>query len=419
MNNEKTTDLCIQPPLSNAEIAADAGYSILTYSSLTKFRNCRRKYKHDVIDLLSSAEKSEALWIGSIFHNAVEAFYNHLLAGGFADQFDFAVWLLQNCDLNLSEEKMQTYLLLLSMLEGYVATWTKSDDDGFGQIADDQLEYLYLEPQFIHKIRNPETNSPSRSFLMAGAVDGVVRLRGTNNIFIKEMKTAAMVDGSYLDRLWADFQSMLYARYLSDILPECVSGECKIVGVIYDITEKSRIARKQGETQEKFEERLAGYKTQKTIDKHTEAGPKPAEDWNHFHERMKAQYADGSKFHRSIIYFSEDQLAQIDSEVWEATQQLLDAKRRDKWSMNSSQCYAFNRPCLFVELCKQDGHMDDILSSRFEAKIPFRELDFNRFDFNFKGEGFFAESKKVVDVQTDVCNDPDPAPGNIGDDLPF
>ncbi len=48
---------------------------LLTYSALNTFRNCPRKYKHRYVDALRPREKSQALAVGSVIHDALELWY--------------------------------------------------------------------------------------------------------------------------------------------------------------------------------------------------------------------------------------------------------------------------------------------------------------------------------------------------------
>ena len=59
-------------------------------------------------------------------------------------------------------------------------------------------------------------------------MDGIVRQDG--QYFLLEHKTASQIDASYLERLWTDFQIILYAWYLEQTLGITVSG------IIYNVS---------------------------------------------------------------------------------------------------------------------------------------------------------------------------------------
>ena len=77
---------------------------------------------------------------------------------------------------------------------------------------------------------NPATGAASRSFVLAGKVDGIVRIGGEH--FILEHKTAAQVDGDYLEKLWTDFQITLYAHYIEETMG------IPITGILYNVLVK-------------------------------------------------------------------------------------------------------------------------------------------------------------------------------------
>ena len=62
----------------------------------------------------------------------------------------------------------------------------------------------------------PATGAASRSFVLAGKVDGIVRIG--DDYFLLEHKTAAQLDADYLERLWTDFQITIYAYYVEQTM---------------------------------------------------------------------------------------------------------------------------------------------------------------------------------------------------------
>ena len=60
-----------------------------------------------------------------------------------------------------------------------------------------------------------------------------------------------LLDASYLDRLWTDFQITLYAHYVEQALG------IRISGVLYNILVKARLQQSAGETEAEFDARRA------------------------------------------------------------------------------------------------------------------------------------------------------------------
>lgn len=355
--------------MTTTENTANPNREILTYSALAKFRNCRRSFKHRYEDELRSREKSEALWIGAAFHDAQHVAYLERKSGkGRAEAISAALaWLDNGPLLGAAQDPARRSQrdLLRAMIRNYEKRWGSYRPPELGPetLGDANLEEVAVELPFVVPIRNPETGAGSRTFQLAGKVDGLVRFEG--KLFIKEMKTAATIDHEYIAKLWADFQSQIYAAALTRIRGE------PVVGVIYDVTGKARLQRKGGETQFEFEERLASYKTEKTREKHQLAGPKREESEAEIAERLDEWYAKPDAFIRELIYFDADTLANVESEVWELTQQLLDARRREKWGQNTTQCYAFGS-CPYAPICRNHGKLDETLEGFYE-RVPAHE----------------------------------------------
>src|ERR1043166_5320398 len=103
---------------------------------------------------------------------------------------------------------------------------------GYAQkYATDDFEVIALEKTFEGPISNPASGAASRSFVLAGKVDGILRIDG--NYFILEHKTAAQLDSDYLERLWTDFQITIYAYYIEQTM------RIPIAGILYNVLVKA------------------------------------------------------------------------------------------------------------------------------------------------------------------------------------
>jgi len=361
----------------------------LTYSALSKFRNCRRAYRHRYVDELSQKDKGEALWVGSAFHDALHVGYLEREQGKSRDEalegalrwMDAGPLLGANADPALQGRRD----LLRAMVRNYEYRWREERPED--SVPDSALEEIAKEMPFVLPIRNPETGRQSMTFQLAGKVDGIVRFQ--DQLFILEHKTAATISGDYLARLWADFQSQIYAASISELLGE------PVVGVIYDVTAKARLKRKKGETSEEFAERIAGYKTEKTKKKHLEIGPKQDETEEQISARLDAWYQNPDAFVRELIYFDADTLANVKVEIWELTQQILDARRRDRWGQNTTQCYAFGS-CAYAPICRNHGKIDETVEIYYEKKASHEELrEVLPAGYSPSGDDIFAELDKI------------------------
>ena len=328
-----------------------ADKTLLTYSALNTFRNCPRKYKNRYVDNLRPRERPEALSFGSVVHTAIELWYRSQdIESRLRDVLAYIDDAFENrvVDTNL----MVQWHLAIAMIRGYAQRYATED-----------FEVVEVEKEFVGEIRNPDTGRQSQTFRIAGKVDGIVRCH--DGLYLLEHKTASTVDASYLDKLWTDTQIALYCYYLREL-------GYPIVGVIYNVLLKSRLKQGKGETQEEYEVRHAELAAKNKSGKSTAKRQMPETD-DEFQARLTEWYSRPEAFHREFIYLSEDRLAMLQDEVWEITQQYLDARRRGKWLLNTSNCFSYQRPCEYLAYC-QSGFNPNVADNLYEIALPNEEL---------------------------------------------
>lgn len=325
--------------------------TLLTYSALNTFRNCPRKYKNRYLDNLRPRERPEALSFGSMIHTAIELWYrsqnaesrrNDVLAY-INDAFENRV---------VDSHQMTQWHLATAMIRGYADRY-----------ATEEFEVVEVEKEFVGEIRNPDTGRQSQTFRIAGKVDGIVRCH--DGLYLLEHKTASSIDANYLDKLWTDTQIALYCYYLREL-------GYPIVGVIYNVLLKSRLKQGKGETQDEYEARKAELAAKNKSGKSSAKRQMPETD-DEFQQRLTEWYSRPEAFHREFIYLSEDRLAMLQDEVWEITQQYLDARRRGKWLLNTSNCFSYQRPCEYLAYC-QSGFSPNVADNLYEIALPNEEL---------------------------------------------
>jgi hypothetical protein len=340
-------------PLQTADASEVSGpcKSLLTFSALNTFRNCPRKYKLRYVDCLRPREKAETLSFGGVVHGGIELWYRLV---GDADRLNKVLAYVDSQFPNRAgdEREKSHWQLARGMLSGYAACYASED-----------FEVVEIEKPFTGEIRNPDTGRPSQTFLMAGKADAIVRR--ADGLYLLEHKTAAMIDANYLDKLWTDTQIALYSYYLRQL-------GYPIVGVIYNVLLKSRLQQKAGETAAEFETRRAELAAKNKSGKSTAKQQLPESD-NDFQARLAEWYSRPEAFHREHVYLSEERLAMLQEEVWEITQQYLDARRRGKWLLNTSNCFSYQRPCEYLPYC-QSGFNSNLIDSLYEIVPPHEEL---------------------------------------------
>jgi RecB family exonuclease len=325
--------------------------TLLTYSALNTFRNCPRKYKNRYLDNLRPRKRAEALSFGSVIHTAIELWYRSQNAESrLRDVLTYIDDAFENRVVDSNQ--MVQWHLATAMIRGYAERY-----------AIEEFEVVEVEKEFVGEIRNPDTGRQSQTFRIAGKVDGIVRCH--DGLYLLEHKTASTVDANYLDKLWTDTQIALYCYYLREL-------GYPIVGVIYNVLLKSRLKQGKGETQEEYEVRHAELAAKNKSGKSTAKRQMPETD-EEFQARLTEWYSRPEAFHREFIYLSEDRLAMLQDEVWEITQQYLDARRRGKWLLNTSNCFSYQRPCEYLAYC-QSGFNPNVADNLYEIALPNEEL---------------------------------------------
>ncbi len=319
-----------------------------TYSMWSLFRNCRKAAHWRYVLELVPLEKDRNLSFGSLIHACLETWHRTRDLAAALKHVDRAC-----VNRAQEEEQRRVWHLATAMMKGYTERYPK-----------EEFEIVALEKAFEGEIINPETNAASRSFTLAGKVDGIVRLGGEH--FLIEHKTAAAVDASYLERLWTDFQVTLYAYYVEQALG------IRIAGILYNVLVKARLQQGVGETEVEFEARRAELLAKSKTGKTTAKRRLPETD-EEFQARLAAKYAELGMFHRETLYLSRDQFTTLRAELWELTQAFLDARRRDVWYQNTSFCFQYGRPCPYFALCRTGGS-PNVIENFYQRLPPHEEL---------------------------------------------
>jgi hypothetical protein len=322
--------------------------AVTTYTMWSLFRNCRKAAQYRYVLDLVPIERDRNLAFGSLVHEALEIWHRTRDLAATLDVIDRAC-----ANRAANEDERRTWHLATAMLRGYAARYPA-----------EEFEVVALEKKFEGEITNPATGAASRSFVLQGKVDGIVRIGDEH--FLLEHKTASVLDGSYLDRLWGDFQIVLYSYYVEQALG------IRIAGVIYNVLLKARFQQAAGETEAEFEARRAELVSKSKSGK-TSAQRRMPESDEDFQRRLAEKYADPAMFHRERLFVSREQFDTLRAELWELTQAYLDARRRSVFYQNTSQCFVYGRPCPYLPLCRSGGN-PNVAENLYEKVPPHQEL---------------------------------------------
>jgi len=321
---------------------------VTTYSMWKLFCNCRKAFEYRYIKKLVPKEIDDNLFFGSVIHECLEIWHRKR-------KLEKVIKHLNQIYANRARDdhKLSNWHLATAMMSSYSEQYPIEDFD-----------VIALEKTFEGPIINPDTNAVSRSFVLAGKVDGLVQQDG--QYFILEHKTASQIDAGYLERLWTDFQIIIYAWYLEHTLG------IRISGIIYNILVKAKLRQIKGETEAEFESRRAELIAKSKTGKSSAKRKMPEPD-DVFQQRLKDKYLEPVMFHREWIYISPNQFEQLQKELWELSINLLDAIKRNKFYRNTSFCFKFNRPCPYFPICRSNESIN-IISNYYEIREPNEEL---------------------------------------------
>ncbi len=206
---------------------------VSTYSMWSLFRNCRKAVEWRYLDQLVPIQRDRNLHFGSLIHECLQTWHQRRDLGEVVALID------RLCPNRLQDENQhRDWHLATAMMSAYAARY-----------AVEEFEIVALEKTFEGPIINPATGAASRSFVLAGKVDGIVRIGG--DYFVLEHKTAAQIDGDYLEKLWTDFQITIYAYYVEQAMG------IPITGILYNVLVKAKLQQSKGETEVEYQERRA------------------------------------------------------------------------------------------------------------------------------------------------------------------
>jgi hypothetical protein len=312
------------------------------------FRDCRKACDWRYFQELVPLEKERSLAFGSAIHQCLEMWHKFRKLDEVLNHIDCAY-----INRISNEREKFDWHLAMAMMTAYAQRY-----------PDEKFEVIALEQKFSGPIINPETGAESRTFILAGKVDGIVKM--DSSYYLLEHKTASQIDAGYLDRLWTDFQIILYSWYVE----KCLGY--KIAGIIYNVLAKAKLKQSQGETEAEFEDRRNEL-IAKSKNGTSSAKRKMPETDEEFHSRLMEKYSDPQMFHREILYISRDQFLELQAELWELSQAMLEARRRKAFYRNTSYCFQYNRPCAYYALCSSGGN-PNLIDNMYERKPPHTEL---------------------------------------------
>ncbi|WP_029423294.1 PD-(D/E)XK nuclease family protein [Alicyclobacillus macrosporangiidus] len=210
----------------------------LTFSRISMRARCPQREHYHYNLLLRPKQMQWALDVGSAFHAGMEAWNR----GGTEEEAVAAALsrldeVAQRIDDEAEVDKLPVQRVRTEVMVRQAVRWFP------------RYETVATEHEFDVAIRNPRTNRPSRTYRLAGKIDGIVRTPD-GLYWLLEYKTSGQSLEQFRLRYGLDVQITLYALAARDALGIAVEGA--LVRVIC----KTRSEPRRGESLEDYRDRL-------------------------------------------------------------------------------------------------------------------------------------------------------------------
>jgi hypothetical protein len=211
---------------------------------------------------------------------------------------------------------------------------------------------------------NPETGRQSRSFILAGKLD-VTGFRSRRVLFDHKSTSEDITDPNspYWRQLIVEAQPSHYA------LLEWLNGR-KVDEIVWDVMRKPGISPKNVAKADAAAVRNTGRYFGLDLSKEslTELGETGRESLEMYTARLAYDCTEVRPqwyFQRRTVPRSDADIHEYATELWAHSQDILYARRENRWPRNSGACMLYGSPCKFLAVCSK---YDDINSDKWKRK---------------------------------------------------
>ena len=315
---------------------------LLTNSARRKFGTCPRAFYFAYKLKRRPKKDQEALYFGTVVHKVLEAWWISRLDG------------MQTVLDTILDNSEKPYFLPTVRALMYAYNNLYANENLYETIA--------VEKYFECPLINPETGSPSKTWVLAGKIDAIAREKELSKIVIIEHKTTSediAPDSSYWMRLKIDGQISGYylgARSLGFDAQDC----------LYDVIKKPTI-KPFKETAEKK------YKADGTLYANMHAADEEPSAWE---KRLSEDILNRPEFYfqRKRIARTESDMEEYLYDAWACGREIADADRMNRWPRRPNACIGFGE-CEYFNVCSGCASIeDDSLYVTLETPNPELEI---------------------------------------------
>lgn len=327
--------------------------NVLTISRLRSRQTCARKHHYEYIEGWRPATEAEYFKVGRMFHAGLEAWWD-VVTRGTLDPLVAAIEQVRGLALDPDPFRL---VVVEEMLRAYDLRW-RADAARYELLANEQ--------SFTAPLVNPRTKRTSRTWLIGGVVDKIVRDRTTGRVLLVEHKTTSEAiengDDPYWAKLGMDSQVSQYFIGASALGHE-------VEGCLYDVAKKpgqrpsqvaivedgakvvlgpdgQRVRTKDGKKWRETADAASGYVLQ--------TRPETPEE---FRERVRAALDENRDryLQRRDVARLETQIADHYFDVWSLGLQIHEDEEAGRAPRNSQACHAYGT-CPYWLACSTSSH---------------------------------------------------------------
>jgi hypothetical protein len=355
------------------QAAEERSLQLLTNSSRNSFGTCHRRYYYEHVLLRRPAVDAEALRFGNLVHQALEQYLLAFDVGQNARLAKAVAAIYARAPENLADEYQVASAI--AMIYGYDARWGSTP-----------MEVAAVEQEFQFPLINPDTNGTSRTWLLAGKIDGIAELPGSDGswkLSILEHKTTSediSPESDYWTLLAIDGQVSAY-------FPGSRSLGYAVEELVYDVLKKPELRPRQVPILDA--EGLKQIVDAECVRVRNLTG---AKDWRQSPDaakgytmlvRLETPEEFGKRIHLEVTgnvekYFARKTVVRLDADLaeymgdmWAVGREIADAKVVGRWPRNPRSCKVFST-CPYFDVCAGRESIDN--PHRFKDSDPHPEL---------------------------------------------